>query len=191
MWRKSTLQHFDLGAVISSLLKTPPLALTDSDSAGHVGCIDGRGRGRVPSRAFTRHHGEFSVMGNSFLPTSVMSRSRSQGTEVTIVTGDVFRSDDITAPRSKCSEVLFRTLTYYTLMNKSVYIKLFNLSVLFVIYFLFSFCSCVSYSFWPLNQNLLFLWHKLLLYLIRKFKYAFILLEVGEQPPLTELKLLS
>ncbi len=27
MWRKSTLQHFDLGAVISSLLKTPPLAL--------------------------------------------------------------------------------------------------------------------------------------------------------------------
>ncbi len=36
------------------------LPLTDSDSAGHVGCIDGRGRGRV------------------------------------------FRSDDITAPRSKC-----------------------------------------------------------------------------------------
>ncbi len=25
MWRKSTSQHFDLGAVISSLLKTPPL----------------------------------------------------------------------------------------------------------------------------------------------------------------------
>ncbi len=25
VWRKSTLQHFDLGAVISSLLKTPPL----------------------------------------------------------------------------------------------------------------------------------------------------------------------
>ncbi len=44
MWRKSTLQHFDLGAVISSLLKTPPLALPDSDSAGHIGCIDGRGR---------------------------------------------------------------------------------------------------------------------------------------------------
>ncbi len=46
VWRKSTLQHFDLGAVISSLkiLKTPPLPLTDSDSAGHVGCIDGRGR---------------------------------------------------------------------------------------------------------------------------------------------------
>ncbi len=66
MWRKSTLQHFDLGAVISSLLKTPPLALPDSDSAGHVGCIDGRGRGRV------------------------------------------FRSDGITTPRSKCSEVLFR-----------------------------------------------------------------------------------
>ncbi len=72
VWRKSTLQHFELGAVISSLLKTPPLALppplplTDSDSAGHVGCIDGRGRGRV------------------------------------------FRSDDITAPRSKCCEVLFR-----------------------------------------------------------------------------------
>ncbi len=53
--RKSTSQHFDLGAVISSLLKTPalalalalppPLPLTDSDSAGHVGCIDGRGRG--------------------------------------------------------------------------------------------------------------------------------------------------
>ncbi len=27
MWRKSTLQHFDLGAVISSLLKTLPLPL--------------------------------------------------------------------------------------------------------------------------------------------------------------------
>ncbi len=40
--------------------------LTDSDSAGHVGCIDGRGR------------------------------------------GGVFRSDDITAPRSKCCKVLFR-----------------------------------------------------------------------------------
>ncbi len=66
VWRKSTLQHFDLSAVISSLLKTPPLALADSDSAGHVGCIDGRGRGRV------------------------------------------FRSDDITAPRSKCCNVLFR-----------------------------------------------------------------------------------
>ncbi len=49
VWRKSTLQHFDLGAVISSLLKTPPLALAlaDSDSAGHVGCIDGRARGGV------------------------------------------------------------------------------------------------------------------------------------------------
>ncbi len=44
VWRKSTSQHFDLGAVISSLLKTLPLALPDSDSAGHVGCIDGRGR---------------------------------------------------------------------------------------------------------------------------------------------------
>ncbi len=70
VWRKSTSQHFDLGAVISSLLKTPPLPrplpLPDSDSAGHVGCIDGRGR------------------------------------------GGVFRSDDITAPRSKCCEVLFR-----------------------------------------------------------------------------------
>ncbi len=66
VWRKSTSQHFDLGAVISSLLKTLPLPLPDSDSAGHVGCIDGRGR------------------------------------------GGVFRSDDITAPRSKCCEVLFR-----------------------------------------------------------------------------------
>ncbi len=36
VWRKSTSQHFDLGAVISS----PPLPLPDSDSAG---CIDGRG----------------------------------------------------------------------------------------------------------------------------------------------------
>ncbi len=45
VWRKSTSQHFDLGAVISSLLKTPPLP--DSDSAGHVGCIDGRGGGGV------------------------------------------------------------------------------------------------------------------------------------------------
>ncbi len=44
------------------------------------------------------HNGEFSVV----------SCSRSQGTEVTIVTGDVFRSDDITAPRSKCCKVLFR-----------------------------------------------------------------------------------
>ncbi len=25
VWRKSTSEHFDLGAVISSLLKTPPL----------------------------------------------------------------------------------------------------------------------------------------------------------------------
>ncbi len=49
------------------------------------------------------HNGEFSLM----------SRSRSQGTEVTIVTGDVFRSDDITAPRSKCCKVLFRhTLSF-------------------------------------------------------------------------------
>ncbi len=40
-------------------------------------------------------------------------------------------------------------------MNKSVYIKLFNLSVMFVIFFVH-----VSYSFWPLNQNikLMILW---------------------------------
>ncbi len=57
MWRKSTLQHFDLGAIISSLLKTLPLPLplppTDSDSAGHVGCIDGRGRGRLRPKSHT------------------------------------------------------------------------------------------------------------------------------------------
>ncbi len=59
------------GAVISSLLKTPPLP--DSDSAGHVGCIDGRGR--------------------------------------------VFRSDDITAPRSKCCKVLFRHTLYLSFLS--------------------------------------------------------------------------
>ncbi len=37
MWRKSTLQHFDLGAVISSLLKTPPLPLP---SIQPVSCED-------------------------------------------------------------------------------------------------------------------------------------------------------
>ncbi len=36
------MQHFDLGAVISSLLKTLPPPLPLPDSAGHVGCIDGR-----------------------------------------------------------------------------------------------------------------------------------------------------
>ncbi len=30
MWRKSTLQHFDLGAVISSLLKTSPVTIVTS-----------------------------------------------------------------------------------------------------------------------------------------------------------------
>ncbi len=53
--------------IYSKLLKYAlPPPLPDSDSAGHVGCIDGRGR------------------------------------------GGVFRSDDITAPRSKCCKVLFR-----------------------------------------------------------------------------------
>ncbi len=62
--RKSTLQLFDLGAVISSLLKTLPLP--------------------------------------SIQPTwpalSLSGRARE----------GVFRSDDITAPRSKCCKVLFR-----------------------------------------------------------------------------------
>ncbi len=33
--------------------------------------------------------------------------------------------------------IWLKNITYYTLMNKSVYIKLFNLSVMFVICFLF------------------------------------------------------
>ncbi len=72
MWRKSTSQHFDLGAVISSLLKTLPLPLP------------------------------------SIQPTwpalSLSVRRRGGGR----AGGGVFRSDDITAPRSKCCEVLFR-----------------------------------------------------------------------------------
>ncbi len=47
-------------------------------------------------------------------------------------------------------------------MNKSVY-TVYKISGMFVILFFY-----VSYSFWPLNQNMLIiLWHQLLLYLIR------------------------
>ncbi len=67
MWRKSTSQHFDLGAVISSLLKTLPLPLPSIQPTWPALSLSVRGRGGGGGRA----------------------------------RGGVFRSDDITAPRSK------------------------------------------------------------------------------------------
>ncbi len=75
-----------------------------------------------------------------------------------------------------------REKTYYTLINKSVYIQI---SVMFVIF------MHVSYIFWALNQNILvILRHQLLLCLIRNTilnvicVFTFILLQVGQQRPL-------
>ncbi len=51
------------------------------------GNVSGYYRNLGSLRAGTRHHGGRRARNGEF---SVMSRSRSQGTEVTIVTGDVF-----------------------------------------------------------------------------------------------------
>ncbi len=45
MWRKSTLQHFDLGAVISSLLKTISLPLPSIQPTWPALSLSGRGGG--------------------------------------------------------------------------------------------------------------------------------------------------
>ncbi len=76
-------------------------------------------------------------------------------------------------------------------MNKSVYTKLLNLRVMFMIYFFVH----VSYSFWPLNQNILMiLWHQLLLYLIRlniMCVFCFHFIRSRPTAPPTELRLLT
>ncbi len=48
MWRKSTLQHFDLGAVISSLLKTLPLPLPSIQPTCPALSLSGRGFHKFP-----------------------------------------------------------------------------------------------------------------------------------------------
>ncbi len=77
--------------------------------------------------------------------------------------------------------------TYYTLMNKSVYIYILKKRLCNFFWFFLH----VSYNFWHLNQNIfIILWHQLLLYLIRNTfllsaRHIGIIFHIGPMPIFT------